>query len=251
MWPLKSKLFTMKIIWIITKRELSSFFDSLIAIIMIVLFLGFSGFFTWISGSDIFLIGQASLRSFFGIAYWTLFFFIPALTMRMLAEEQKTGTIEMLLTKPVTDRQVILGKYLATMILIAVALAFTLPYIITVSEIGNLDLGGTLCGYLALLLISAAYASIGIFTSSLTSNQIVAFLAALFIGLFFHIIFQVIAGGLTGFLGQIINSMSMTVHFESLSRGVLDSKDLIYFGSIIFLGLFLTEVSLSRRNAFS
>jgi ABC-2 type transport system permease protein len=241
----------MNTIWTITKRELNSSFDSLVAIIMIVLFLGFSGFFTWISGSDIFLLGQASLREFFGIAYWTLFFFIPALTMRMLAEEKKTGTIEMLLTKPVTDRQVILGKYLATIILIAIALAFTLPYVITVSKIGNLDAGGTLCGYLALLLISAAYASIGIFTSSLTSNQIVAFLSALFIGLFFHIIFQIIASGMKGFFGQIINKLSMTVHFESLSRGVLDSKDLIYFGSIIFIGLFLTEVSLAKRNAYN
>ncbi|NSW95300.1 MAG: ABC transporter permease, partial [Bacteroidales bacterium] len=95
----------MKTIWTITRRELNSFFDSLTAFIMIVLFLGFSGFFTWISGSDIFLIGQATLRPFFAIAYWTLFFFIPALTMRLLAEEKKTGTIEMLLTKPVTDRQ--------------------------------------------------------------------------------------------------------------------------------------------------
>ncbi|MBG0859983.1 MAG: ABC transporter permease subunit [Bacteroidales bacterium] len=241
----------MKTIWIITKRELNSFFDSLIAIIMIVLFLGFSGFFTWISGSDIFIMGQASLRVFFGIAYWTLFFFIPALTMRMLAEEKKSGTMEMLLTKPVTDRQVILGKYFATIILIAIALAFTLPYVITVSKIGNIDAGGALCGYLALLLISAAYAGIGLFASSLTSNQIVAFLSALFIGLFFHIIFEVIAGGMKGFFGQIINSLSMTVHFESLSRGVLDSKDLIYFGSIIFMGLFLTEVSLSKRNAYS
>jgi ABC-2 type transport system permease protein len=241
----------MNTIWTITKRELNSSFDSLVAIIMIVLFLGFSGFFTWISGSDIFMIGQASLREFFGIAYWTLFFFIPALTMRMLAEEKKTGTIEMLLTKPVTDRQVILGKYLATIMLIAIALAFTLPYVITVSKIGNLDAGGTLCGYLALLLISAAYASIGLFTSSLTSNQIVAFLSALFIGLFFHIIFQIIAGDMKGFFGQIINKLSMTVHFESLSRGVLDSKDLIYFGSIIFMGLFLTEVSLAKRNAYN
>ncbi len=99
-------------IWIITTRELSSFFDSLIAYIMIVLFLGFSGFFTWISGSDIFLVGQASLRSFFSIAYWTLFFFIPALTMRLISEEKKSGTIEMLLTKAVSDRQVIIGKYL-------------------------------------------------------------------------------------------------------------------------------------------
>lgn len=241
----------MNTVWTITKRELNSFFDSLIAVIMIVLFLGFSGFFTWISGSDIFIVGQATLRTFFGIAYWTLFFFIPALTMRMLAEEKKTGTIEMLLTKPVTDRQVILGKYLATLILIAIALAFTLPYVITISKIGNLDTGGTVCGYLALLLISSAYASIGLFTSSLTSNQIVAFLSALFIGLFFHIIFQIIAGGMKGFLGQIINKLSMTVHFESLSRGVLDSKDIIYFGSIVFMGLFLTEVSLAKRNAYN
>jgi ABC-2 type transport system permease protein len=241
----------MNTIWIITKRELNSFFDSLIAFIMIVLFLGFSGFFTWISGSDIFMVGQATLRSFFSIAYWTLFFFIPALTMRLIAEEKKTGTIEMLLTKAVTDRQVILGKYLATIILITIALAFTLPYVITVSKIGNLDAGGTICGYLALILMSAAYTSIGLFTSSITSNQIVAFLAALFIGLFFHILFQIIATGMKGFIGQLINSLSVTEHFESLSRGVVDSRDLIYFGSIIFLGLFLTEVSLSKRNEYS
>lgn len=241
----------MKNIWIITKRELNSFFDSLIAFIMIVLFLGFSGFFTWMRGSDIFFIGQASLRSFFGIAYWTLFFFTPALTMRLIAEEKKTGTIEMLLTKAVSDRQVILGKYLATLILICIALAFTLPYVITITKIGNLDNGGVICGYLALILMSAAYASIGIFASSITNNQIVAFLSALFIGLFFHIIFSVIAGGMTGFVGQIINSLSLSVHFESLSRGVIDSRDLIYFGSIIFMGLFLTEVSLAKRNAFN
>jgi ABC-2 type transport system permease protein len=241
----------MKTIWIITKRELNSFFDSLIAYVMIILFLGFSGFFTWISGSDIFMTGQASLRTFFSIAYWTLFFFIPALTMRLIAEEKKTGTIEMLLTKAVTDRQVIIGKYLATLILIIIALAFTLPYVITVSKIGNLDAGETICGYLALILMSAAYTSIGLFSSSFTSNQIVAFLSALFIGLFFHIIFEVSAGGMKGISGQVINSLSVRVHFESLSRGVVDSKDLIYFGSLIFLGLFLAEVSLSRRNAFS
>ncbi len=241
----------MKTIWLITKRELNSFFDSLIAFVMIVLFLGFSGFFTWISGSDIFLIGQASLRSFFSIAYWTLFFFIPALTMRLIAEEKKSGTIEMILTKAVTDRQVILGKYLATVLLIAIALAFTIPYVISISKLGNIDMGGTVCGYLALLLMSAAYTSIGIFTSSITGNQIVAFLSALFIGLFFHIIFGMLAGGMTGLTAEIINSLSVSEHFESLSRGVVDSKDLIYFGSIIFLGLFFTEVSLAKRNAYN
>jgi ABC-2 type transport system permease protein len=241
----------MKTIWIIASRELNSFFDSLIAFVMLILFLGFSGFFTWISGADIFIVGQASLRTFFSIAYWTLFFFIPALTMRLIAEEKKTGTIEMLLTKAVTDRQVIIGKYIATLLLIIIALAFTLPYIITIAKIGNLDVGGTICGYLALILMSAAYTSIGMFASSITNNQIVAFLSALFIGLFFHIIFEVLASGTTGLIGQVINSLSLSYHFESLSRGVVDSKDLVYFGSIIFMGLFLSEVALSRRNAFS
>jgi len=171
--------------------------------------------------------------------------------MRLIAEEKKSGTIEMLLTKAVTDRQVILGKYLATIILICIALAFTLPYVITVSKIGNIDTGGVICGYMALILMSAAYTSIGIFASSITNNQIVAFLMALFISLFFHIIFEVIAGGMTGLIGQVVNSLSVTVHFESLSRGVVDSKDLIYFGSIIFMGLFLTEISLSKRNSYS
>ena len=241
----------MKTICIIAGRELNSFFDSLIAFVMLVLFLGFSGFFTWISGNDIFIVGQASLRTFFSIAYWTLFFFTPALTMRLISEEKKTGTIEMLLTKAVTDRQVILGKYLATLALIIIALVFTLPYVITVSRLGNLDIGSTVGGYLALILMSAAYASIGMFASSITSNQIVAFLTALFIGLFFHIIFEVVAGSLTGFIGQIVNSLSLSAHFESLSRGVIDSRDIVYFGSVIFMGLFLSEVSLSRRNAYS
>jgi ABC-2 type transport system permease protein len=241
----------MKTIWIVASRELNSFFDSLIAFIIIVLFLGFTGFFTWISGSDIFMNGQASLQSFFSIAYWTLFFFIPALTMRLIAEEKKTGTIEMLLTKAVTDRQIILGKYLATILLIIIALLFTLPWVITISKLGNIDTGGVICGYLALILMSAAYTSIGLFASSLTNNQIVAFLSALFVGLFFHFIFEIIAGDMTGSIGKVINYLSVNTHFESLSRGVVDSKDLVYFGSVIFLGLFLTEVSLSKRNAFN
>jgi len=238
----------MKPIWIITKRELNSFFDSLIAYILLALFLGFSGFFTWLYGNDVFLINQVTLGPFFSIAYWTLFFFIPALTMRSLAEEMKTGTIELLLTKAVTDRQVILGKFLAALILICIALAFTLPYVITLASIGNLDIGEVLCGYLGLALLSAAYISIGLYASSLTSNQIVAFLSALFIGLFFHLIFDVLANSSSGFLGETFSTLSLSNHFESIQRGVVDSKDLIYFFSIIFLGLFLTETNLSKRK---
>ena len=238
----------MRSIWIIAKRELQSFFDSLIAYIMLVLFLGFSGFFTWIYGADIFLVGQASLQSFFDITFWTLFFFIPAITMRMLAEEKKTGTIELLLTKAVTDREVVVGKFLACFLLVAIAVAFTLPYYITLANIGNVDHGAVWCGYLGLLLMSAAYVSIGLFTSSITNNQIVAFLTALFIGLFFHIIFNVLASNLTGFMGQLFNTLSLSVHFESLARGVIDSKDVAYFLTIVVLGLVLAEANLTKRN---
>lgn len=238
----------MQAVWVIAKRELVSFFDSLIAYIMLVLFLGFSGFFTWLYGTDIFMNGQASLGSFFNVAFWTLFFFIPALTMRLLAEEKKTGTIELLLTKAVTDRQVVAGKFLSTLMLVGIVLLFTLPYPLTVAMLGNLDIGQVICGYIGLMLLTAVYTSIGLYASSLTSNQIVAFLTALFIGLFFHIIFGILAGQFSGTTGQIFDTLSLSGHFQSISRGVIDSTDIIYFLSIIFLGLFLAEVSLGKRN---
>jgi ABC-2 type transport system permease protein len=238
----------MKKVWIITKHELRIFFDSLMAYVMLVLFLGFSGFFTWLYGSDIFFVGQASLQAFFGIAYWTLFFFIPALTMRLVAEERRSGTIELLLTKPVTDWQVILGKFFSTLILIIIALALTLPYYITISKLASVDHGAIISGYIGLIFMSAVYISIGIFTSSLSNNQIVGFLLSLFIGIFFHIIFDVLSVSLTGITGSVINFLSMTNHFDSISRGVIDSKDLIYFLSLITLGLISSEAILAKRN---
>ena len=238
----------MHAVWTIAKRELQSYFDSLIAYILLVMFLGFSGFFTWLFGSDVFLVGQASLQSFFAVAYWTLFFFTPALTMRLLAEEKKTGTIELLLTKAVTDRQVVWGKFLSALLLILIALACTFPYLITLSKIGDIDAGEILCGYAGLALMSAAYISIGLYASSITNNQIVAFLMALLVGLFFHIIFEVLAGNFTGVVSQIFTTLSLSNHFESISRGVVDTRDIIYFGSIVFLGLFLSELSLTKRN---
>lgn len=238
----------MKSIWTVAHRELSSFFDSLLAYIMIVAFLGFSGFFTWLRGSDIFFVNQASLQTFFGIAYWTLFFFIPALTMRMIAEERKTGTIEMLLTKPLSEWHIVSGKFLATLLLIVIALALTLPYYITVAQLGDIDHGAVWLGYLGLILMSASYISVGIFTSSLTNNQIVAFLLALLIGIFFHIIFGIMAGSLNGTLANVFYFLSMSTHYESISRGVLDSKDIIYFCSIILLGLIGSQVVLANRK---
>ena len=234
--------------WIIAKRELNAFFDSLVAYILLIAFLGFSGFFTWLnSNADIFLRKQADLIVFFQVAFWTLFLFIPAITMKQLAEEKKTGTIEMLLTKEITNRQIVWGKFLACFMMVLIALLFTLPYYITVANIGNIDHGATICGYFGLILMSAAYISIGLFASSITNNQIVAFLLALFISIFFHIIFGFLANGATGVFGQIFDTLSLSKHFESISRGVLDTKDLVYFISITILGILLSEINLAKR----
>ncbi len=238
----------MEQILVIAKRELRAFFDSLAAYILLSVFLGLSGFFTWLFGTDIFFIGQATLQPFFSVAYWTLFFFIPAVTMKMIAEEKRSGTIELLLTKPVSDWQVVLGKFTAALVLIIIALALTLPYYFTVWAIGPVDHGAVWSGYLGTILISAVYIAIGLYASSVTNNQIVAFLLSLFIGVFFLIIFDVLSANFTGFLGELFSFLSISTHFESISRGVIDSKDIIYFLSITFLGLFLAEVSLSKRN---
>jgi ABC-2 type transport system permease protein len=233
---------------IIARKELRMFFDSLVAYILLVAFLGFSGFFTWFYSYDVFFTKIASLQAFFQTAYWTLFFFIPALTMRSLAEETKTGTIELLLTKPISNWQVLWGKFLACFTLILIALLCTLPYYITILNLGKIDSGVVLCGYVGLLLMSASYISIGIFASSITNNQVVAFLIALFTGIFFHFLFGLVGENLTGSFAEFISYLSMKSHFDGISRGLVDSRDLIYFISIIFLGLVMAEVSLAKRN---
>ncbi|MDH3650596.1 MAG: ABC transporter permease, partial [Saprospiraceae bacterium] len=171
-----------------------------------------------------------------------------AITMRQLAEEKKSGTIELLLTKSISNRQLVVGKWLACFILVSIALLFTIPYYISVARLGDIDHGATICGYLALVLMSGVYVSIGIFASSLTNNQIVSFLVALLIGIFFHFLFDVIASGTSGLLSELMSTLSLSSHFESISRGVLDSKDLIYFISITLFGLLMSEFTISKRN---
>lgn len=234
--------------WIIAKKELGSFFDSLVAYILLVAFLGFSGFFTWLWGSDVFYHKQASLDIFFNVALWSLFFFIPAITMRQFAEERKSGTIELLLTKSLSDRQLVLGKFLACLLLVVIALAFTLPYYISVARLGNIDHGSTITGYLGLILMSSAYIAIGLLASSLTNNQIVAFLIALLAGVVFQFILGSIGSGQSGWFGSLLTDLSIPHHFESMSRGVIDTKDVIYFLALTFLGLLLTEVVISKRK---
>lgn len=235
--------------WIIARRELSVFFDSLMAYILMVLFLGVSGFFTWLyPGSGVFESGQANLGVFFQWAYWTLFIFIPAITMRMVAEEKRSGTIELLLTKPVSDWQFITGKFLSALMLVFFSLLLTLPYYFTVWHLGKVDHGAVISGYLGLLLMSAAYISIGIFASSITGNQIVAFLLTLFIGVFFHLVLGLLAQVFSGVTGKILNYLSMETHFDSISRGVIDTKDLVYFFTLILAGLIASESVLAKRN---
>lgn len=238
----------MKNSWIIARRELSSYFDSLIAYLLIIVFLGLSGFFTWLFGSNIFLIGQATLDVFFSVAYWTLFFFIPAVTMRTLSEETRSGTIELLSTKAVTDLQIVIGKFLGSYLLILIAIFSTFPYYISLMKLGSIDHGAVWGGYFGLSLVCAAYTAIGIFASSTTSNQIIAFLLALFIGIFFHLLFDIISTNFTGTLGSVFQFLGTRTHFESLSRGVMDSRDIIYFLSILGLGLLGSALMLSKRN---
>jgi ABC-2 type transport system permease protein len=234
--------------WIIAKKELNSFFDSLVAYILLVAFLGFSGFFTWLWGNDIFYHKQASLGIFFQVALWSLFFFIPAITMRQFAEERKTGTIEFLLTKKISDRQIVMGKYIACLLLVVIALAFTIPYYISVANLGNIDHGSTISGYLGLILMSSAYIAIGLVASSITNNQIVAFLLALLIGVVFQFILGSLGSSQQGWVGELLSDLSVPQHFESMSRGVIDTKDVIYFLALTVLGLMVTQQMLAKRK---
>jgi ABC-2 type transport system permease protein len=238
----------MQNISIIARRELASFFDSLIASVIIVVFLGLTGFFTWLFGNSVFFMAQADLGVFFSIAYWSLFFFIPSITMRTLADEIRSGTFEMLSTKAVTDFQIVAGKFSACFLLVGIALLCTSPYYITISFLGSPDHAAILGGYAALLLASAMYVSIGIFASSLTSNQIVAYLLALFISTFFHLLFDILSDELRGITGSIFDFLSTRAHFDSLSRGVVDSRDIIYFFSITWFALLLAKALISARN---
>lgn len=237
----------MSTVFHICRREIIAFFSSLAGYVLVILFLGISGFFTWLYGSDVFFIGQANLNSFFNTAFWTLFFFIPAITMRSLAEEKRSGTLEWLITHPVTEARVVLGKWLACWVLVAVSLLLTLPYYLTIAWLGPVDHGAAVGGYLGLLMISAIYIGIGIFASSLTVNQIVAYLIALFTGFVFHTLFDLISGTLTGTTSTLLAYAGTTFHFETMARGVISLDNMVYGLSVTAFSLCLATVNLKRR----
>lgn len=236
----------------ILKKEFNSFFASPIAYLVIGVFLVVNGLFLWVFDDDFNILnaGFADLNSFFYLAPWVLLFLIPAITMKMFADEFQTGTIELLKTKPITNWQIVFGKFWAALLLISIAIIPTFIYIYSVSELGNptgnIDMGSTIGSYVGLFLLAGSYAAIGLFTSTLSKNQIVAFLLGVFIVFFLYYGFDAIAN-LFGNSGYSIQLLGMNEHFKSMSRGVIDTRDILYFASIIAFFLFMTKQRLSHE----
>jgi ABC-2 type transport system permease protein len=225
-------------------KELKSYFNSPIAYIVIIVFLVIVG---WFFTSGFFANNVASLRSLFDLVPFVFLFFIPAITMRSFSEEKKQGTIELLLTKPVKDYELVLGKYLAAFVLTAITLLPTILYFITSLVLGDTDIGGVIGGYLGLILMGGVYIGIGIFASSLTENQVVAFIVS-FIAVFALFMMGKILLQVSPSLVSAVEFISTDYHFTNISRGVIDTRNLIYYFSMIFFTIFLTKVSLESRK---
>lgn len=237
----------------ILKKEINTFFASPIGYLVIGMFLVLNGLFLWVFKSEfnIFDNGIASLSAFFLLAPWILVFLVPAVTMRSFSDEKKQGTLELLVTKPVSHFQIVLGKYFGSFLLILLALIPTLLYIYTVSKLGssksNLDMGSIIGSYFGLLFLIASYTSIGVFASTFSDNQIVTFIIAIFICFFMYFGFE----GLSNYnvFGNLVytESLGMSSHYNSMSRGVIDTRDLVYFISITIAFLFFTTLRIQRR----
>jgi len=237
----------------ITRRELAGYFLTPIAYVFIVIFLMLSGVFTFYLGG-FFDRGQADLATFFGFHPWLYLFLIPALTMRLWAEERKSGTIELLFTLPVTMMEAVLGKFLATWIFTAVALALTFPMWLTVNYLGNPDNGVILAGYLGSLLMAGGYIAIGSCISALTKNQVIAFVITVVVCLAFVLsgfpmVLDFLDDWLPAVLLEAVSSFSFLSHFEAIQNGVVDARDLVFFFSLIALWLFANATVLEIKKA--
>ena len=228
----------------IFRRELRSYFNSPVAYVVIIVFLSIIG---WFFTSNLFLMNVATLRIVFELVPLVFLFFVPAITMRLLAEEMKSGTLELLTTKPVRDIEIVLGKFFAAWTLLAAALAPTLIYAISVGLLGSLDLGPVFTGYIGLLLMGGVYIAIGLFASSLTENQIVAFIISFLIILTLFLLDKVLIYVPEAFAST-MEFLAIDYHFSNIARGVIDSRNVIYFGSLLGFSLYLATVSLERRK---
>jgi ABC-2 type transport system permease protein len=225
-------------------KELRSFFNSPVAYIVIVVYLVILG---WFFTSNLFLNNVSTLRTVFEMTPFLLLFFAPAMTMRLISEEKKTGTMELLITKPVKESEIIAGKFLAAWVLYFFTLLPTLCYYISVTLIGTLDLGSVIGGYLGLLLVGAVFLAISVFGSAITENQIVAFIVSLFIVFGLFMLDKVLFYMPTS-LGYVMEYISIDYHFSNIARGVIDSRDLIYYASAVGLSLFMATVVLQKRR---
>jgi ABC-2 type transport system permease protein len=239
----------------IVKKELHQFFSSLTGYITIVLFLMVNGLFLFVlKDSNLFDFGYATLDEFFSLAPWIFLFLISALTMRTLSDEFKTGTFELLRTRPITTWQIVLGKYAAVLIIIVFVLLPTLLYVYTIKSLsatGSIDSGGITGSYIGLFFLAAVFAAIGLCCSGLTSNAAVAFLISAFVCLVVYYGFDSISKlpALRGNADYYIEMLGIDFHYRSVSRGVIDTRDLIYFFSVICLFLVITVQSLGKKSS--
>lgn len=239
--------------WSICKKDLKQFFSSLTGYITIILFLLVNGIFLFVlNDSNIFDFGYASLDKFFELAPWILLFLVPAITMRTLADEFKGGTFEILQTRPLTQWQIVLGKYVSIIIVLLFVIIPTVIYVITIKTLsaqGGIDSGGILGSYIGLFLLSAVFAAIGLCCSGFTNNAVVAFLISTFACLILFFGFNAMSRlpFFVNGLDYYIEMLGIDFHYRSISRGVMDSRDMIYFASIIFLFLLITVKNLHKK----
>jgi len=229
---------------VISRREIRTYFNSPVAYIVVPVFVIITGYLFF---TQLFLEKQADMRGFFNIMPLLFMFMIPAITMRLLADEKASGTLELLITMPVRDSEVVVGKFLAAMALLCTAIGLTLVFAITVKSLGPLDRGPTIGGYLGLVLMGGAYVAIGVMASALTRNSIVSFIVAFAISFALYLL-----GRLTQFLPQALQKLvaylSIDGHFENIGRGVIDTRDLIYYFSVMVVCLLIATLSLESRR---
>ena len=260
-YPLSPKIFNFAhlirqvCMFTLFKKEINGFLNSLIGYIVVLVFLLVIGLFLWVLPveSNIFDFGFASIDGLFILAPFVFLFLIPAITMRSFADEKKSGTLELLMTQPLTELQVILAKYFAGVALVLFSLIPTLIYYFTVYTLGfppgNIDSGGMWGSYIGLFFLGSAFVAIGIFASSVSDNQIISFVIAVFLCAFSYMGFELFYTFiLSGKAGLMVQSLGLNAHYSSMSRGVIDTRDLIYFISVTVLFVLLTKISLESRK---
>lgn len=236
-------------------KEIKGFFSSVIGYVVIAFFLLIVSLFMWVfpTNFNIFQVGAANIDTLFLISPWVFLFLVPAITMNMFADELRTGNMELLLTRPISEFKIVMAKYLASIVLVLIALVPTLLFLFSIDSladpVGNVDYGAIAGSYIGLVFLGAVYASIGIFASSLSKNVIVSFLLGILFCFLFYLGFDLLSDLISaGSVSEFIKSLGINDHYSSVSRGVVDSRDIIYFLSVIALFVFFSKLRLESRK---